>query len=191
MSFAENLRLYREKAGYKSAKDFSQKLGIAYTTYVPYETGKREPRFTQLVKIAGLLSVSIDTLLGYDPKQPNKLEKAIELLKAGGVRFADVSPAGNVSIYVDDPFPELLPPETRFIIENTPLVFPNERIIEIYDQVEAAMQKIKKEKLPTVIKAVIKNMMIQEFILQGIAGGMFKFEEVPKEGIDIHVKPKK
>lgn len=191
MSFAENLRLYREKAGYKSAKDFSQKLGIAYTTYVPYETGKREPRFTQLVKIAGLLSVSIDTLLDYDPKQPNKLEKAIELLKAGGVRFADVSPAGNVSIYVDDPFPELLPPETRFIIENTPIAFPNERIIEIYNQVESAMQKIKKEKLPTVIKAVIKNMMIQDVILQGAAGGMFKFEEVPKEGIEIHVKPKK
>lgn len=65
MNFAENLRMYREKAGYKSAKEFSQKLGVPYTTYVPYETGRREPRFEQLVNIAQLLKVTPNDLLGF------------------------------------------------------------------------------------------------------------------------------
>ncbi len=63
MSFQENLRYYREKAGYSKAKDFAEKLGIAYGTYLPYENQGREPRYDMLVKIATLLNVSTDTLL--------------------------------------------------------------------------------------------------------------------------------
>ncbi|MGL5258257.1 MAG: helix-turn-helix domain-containing protein [Proteocatella sp.] len=63
MPFSDNLRFYREKAGYSKAKDFAEKLGIAYGTYLPYENQGREPRYDMLVKIATLLNVSTDTLL--------------------------------------------------------------------------------------------------------------------------------
>lgn len=66
MSFQENLRHYREKAGYKTAKDFSNALGIPYNTYTAYENQKREPKLDMLVKIADLLNVSTDELLGYE-----------------------------------------------------------------------------------------------------------------------------
>lgn len=65
MNFAENLRMYREKAGYKSAKEFSQKLGVPYTTYVAYENKDREPRYNTLCKIAQLLKVTPNDLLEF------------------------------------------------------------------------------------------------------------------------------
>lgn len=64
MSFQENLKYYREKAGYKTAKNFSKALKISYTTYFAYENQGREPKYEILCKIADLLQVSTDDLLG-------------------------------------------------------------------------------------------------------------------------------
>lgn len=64
MSFQENLRYYREKSGYKTAKDFADVLNIPYTSYVAYENKGREPKYEMLCKIADLLEVSTDDLLG-------------------------------------------------------------------------------------------------------------------------------
>lgn len=64
MSFQENLKHYREKAGYKSAKEFANTLGIPPNTYVGYEVRGREPKYEMLCKIADLLQVSTDDLLG-------------------------------------------------------------------------------------------------------------------------------
>lgn len=65
MPFQENLRHYREKAGYAQAKDFAAFLGIKYTTYIAYENQGREPKYDTLRLIAATLNVSIDTLLGF------------------------------------------------------------------------------------------------------------------------------
>lgn len=64
MSFQENLKYFREKAGYKQAKDFAKVLDIPYPTYVGYESQGREPKYQTLCKIADLLNVSTDELLG-------------------------------------------------------------------------------------------------------------------------------
>lgn len=64
LSFQENLRYYREKIGYKQAKDFAKVLGIPYPTYVGYESQGREPKYETLCKIADELQVSTDDLLG-------------------------------------------------------------------------------------------------------------------------------
>lgn len=64
MSFQENLKYYREKSGYKTAKDFADVLNIPYTSYVAYENKGREPKYEMLCKIADLLQVSTDDLLG-------------------------------------------------------------------------------------------------------------------------------
>ena len=68
MSFQDNLRRAREKAGYESAKDFAQNvLGIKYTTYLAYEGQEgREPKYDRLCEIAAALHVTTDELLGYD-----------------------------------------------------------------------------------------------------------------------------
>lgn len=65
-SFGENLKKYRELAGFPTAKEFAEVLDIAYPTYVSYESNGREPKFELLCKIADLLNVSIDKLLGHE-----------------------------------------------------------------------------------------------------------------------------
>lgn len=76
MSFQENLKYYREKAGYKTAKEFANTLGIPPNTYVGYEVRGREPKFDTLCKIADLLEVSTDDLLGRkEPRLKDNLMK--------------------------------------------------------------------------------------------------------------------
>lgn len=78
--FKENLKMYRERAGYSSAKEFSEKLGIPYQNYMNYENKGNEPKFELLIKIAELLGVTIDELLGREREHSLflKAKKAIE-----------------------------------------------------------------------------------------------------------------
>lgn len=64
MNLDKNLRYYREQAGYKTAKEFADILNIPYNTYTAYENQKREPKLEMLIKIADLLNVSLDNLVG-------------------------------------------------------------------------------------------------------------------------------
>lgn len=82
MSFQEKLRYYREKAGYKSAKEFANLLGVPYTTYVAYENKGREPRYDTLKKISFLLEVSIDTLL---ENKASEVQEALKDLRQCGI----------------------------------------------------------------------------------------------------------
>ena len=68
MSFQENLRYHRKKAGYQQAKDFAMALNISYSTYKGYESQGREPKYETLCRIADLLQVSTDDLLGRTTK---------------------------------------------------------------------------------------------------------------------------
>lgn len=63
MSFQENLRYYREQRGY-SSDELAKLLDIPYTTLKGYENAGREPKYKTLCKIADLLQVSTDDLLG-------------------------------------------------------------------------------------------------------------------------------
>ena len=67
MCFGQRLKVFREKSGYKTAKDFARTLGIPYSTYVPYENKNREPRFDTLKRTCQLLNVSAEDLLVADP----------------------------------------------------------------------------------------------------------------------------
>ena len=64
MTFGQNLIQLREAQGY-SRKDFAERLGIPYTTLRNYETDAREPGHKLLIKIASLLSISVDELVGF------------------------------------------------------------------------------------------------------------------------------
>lgn len=66
-TFQKRLRYYREKAGFKKAKDFAEEIGVLYNTYKGYESQNKEPKYETLVKIADKLGVSTDELLGRVP----------------------------------------------------------------------------------------------------------------------------
>ena len=63
--FNENLKMARERKGL-SQKDIAESIGVAKSTYSLYESGNREPNVQTIKKIADILSVSADELLGID-----------------------------------------------------------------------------------------------------------------------------
>lgn len=78
MNLDKNLRYYREQAGYKTAKEFADILNIPYNTYTAYENQKREPKLEMLIKIADLLNISLDDLVGRTPAdEDERLKKVV------------------------------------------------------------------------------------------------------------------
>ena len=61
--FFENLKDARISAGL-SQKEVAEQLGVAKSSYSLYESGKREPDVDKIKKLAQILGVSSDTLLG-------------------------------------------------------------------------------------------------------------------------------
>ena len=64
-TLGDNLRFYREKAGFSTAKAFAAAIGMNYATYIAYENRDRQPPAKTLLRIAEALSVPITVLLGY------------------------------------------------------------------------------------------------------------------------------
>lgn len=69
--FHENLKLLREKDNI-SREHLAKSLDITYSALSKYETGKREPDFELLQKIADFFNVSTDYLLGREQSPSNK-----------------------------------------------------------------------------------------------------------------------
>ena len=61
--FNENLRAARERKK-MTQKDVADNIGVAKSTYSLYESGNREPNVQTIKKLAYLLNVSADDLLG-------------------------------------------------------------------------------------------------------------------------------
>lgn len=107
MSFQENLKRYREQAGFKQAKEFAHYLGIPYTRYMAYENKGSFPNEKTLISISTALHVSIDELLGY---QPNEEQQCIQFLKDLGLfvsfshlwRVADFPPSKSYSDKIEN-----------------------------------------------------------------------------------------
>ena len=61
--FGEKLKFLREKNGLKQ-KDLGNVLNYGSTTISNYESGRNEPSFADLCKIADYFDVSVDYLIG-------------------------------------------------------------------------------------------------------------------------------
>lgn len=63
MDFANRLKKFRLTIG-MTQYEIAMQLGITERGYRNYELGKREPELSVLIKIADLLNVSLDDLVG-------------------------------------------------------------------------------------------------------------------------------
>lgn len=121
MNLDKNLRYYRNKAGYKTAKEFADALDIPYNTYTAYENQKREPKLEMLCKIADLLNISLDDLVGRTPVNEDDLLKKIinESLKNGGCELLKLSKIESDFVFFD--FDDVIKDfkiEKNFILDN-------------------------------------------------------------------------
>lgn len=63
MEFSERLKDLRKQAGLTQV-DVAEKLGISQPAYASWERGAKKPTQENLVKIAQILNVSVDYLVG-------------------------------------------------------------------------------------------------------------------------------
>lgn len=78
MAFAERLKELRKQA-HLTQVELAKLLGIGQSSYADWERGKKKPTQENLVKIAQVLNVSIDYLVGNSEEKSDKLDN-IELL---------------------------------------------------------------------------------------------------------------
>ena len=78
MAFAERLKELRKQA-HLTQVELAKRLGIGQSSYADWERGKKKPTQENLVKIAQILDVSIDYLVGNSEEKSDELDN-IELL---------------------------------------------------------------------------------------------------------------
>ena len=90
MDFKDRLRYYREQRGY-SSDELEKLLDIPYTTLKGYENAGREPKYNILIKIADILNVSLDDLLGRTPTNEDEKIKELFALKNGDIDILSIN----------------------------------------------------------------------------------------------------
>lgn len=78
MEFSERLKKLRKDTGLTQV-DVASKLGISQQAYASWERGVKKPTQDNLVKIAQILNVSVDYLVGNSEAKSEELDN-IELL---------------------------------------------------------------------------------------------------------------
>ena len=76
--FSERLKELRKQADLTQV-ELAGKLGIVQSSYADWERGRKKPTQDNLVKIAQVLNVSVDYLVGNSEKKADELDN-IELL---------------------------------------------------------------------------------------------------------------
>ncbi|QXA19241.1 helix-turn-helix domain-containing protein [Streptococcus gordonii] len=80
MEFSERLKELRKQA-HLTQVELAKRLGIGQSSYADWERGKKNPTQDNLIKLAQILNVSVDYLVGNsDEENTNKELEDIELL---------------------------------------------------------------------------------------------------------------
>lgn len=93
--FNENLKAAREALGL-SQKEVAERVGVANSTYSLYESGNREPNVQTIKKIAAVLNVSADRLLGL----PEEVETIAAHFEGDGFTPEEIKEIENYAQYV-------------------------------------------------------------------------------------------
>ena len=78
MAFAERLKELR-KQSHLTQVELAKRLGIGQSSYADWERGKKNPTQDNLVKLAQILNVSVDYLVGNTEDKEDRLDN-IEIL---------------------------------------------------------------------------------------------------------------
>lgn len=152
MKFKDNLKKYREAAGYQQAKDFAAILGIGYTTYMGYENRGAWPSQENLIKIAMALHVSIDELLGYEGKTTDWIESKLKpALCDTAINFEGLQPDGKIML--------------SYVKKDTKIekwTYSLDEMREFYDAAEREAEKEKGKRVSDILyKTLLEMALIQ------------------------------
>lgn len=75
METKDILKHLRKAKGFATMQDFCNTIGISFSTYQNYESGKRIPTADILLKLADFYNVSTDYLLGRNTEEQTALDE--------------------------------------------------------------------------------------------------------------------
>lgn len=108
MALRDNLKRIREQHGI-NGKEFAQKIGLNYSTYMTYETTNQQkarwPNEDTLLKIAAALGVSVDELLGYSVLRTDEYKRYKEWLESYDYDIEEKQ--GGLEVFYHDPNDEM------------------------------------------------------------------------------------
>ncbi len=126
MALRENLKQLREER-HLSGKDLAKAIGVGYTTYMNYENQKKEnsrwPNEETLMKIANVLNVSVDTLLGHDTNGI-VFEKCVRFIENAKFAGKDI----GVVLFADGEHVKITDKTSARYLDTTPKDNPNTNI---------------------------------------------------------------
>ena len=88
MEFSERLKDLRREAGLTQV-EVAEKLGISQQAYASWERGVKKPTQENLVKIAHVLNVSVDYLVGNSEEKSDELDNIELLFRMNSKRLTD------------------------------------------------------------------------------------------------------
>ena len=88
MEFSELLKDLRREAGLTQV-EVAEKLGISQQAYASWERGVKKPTQENLVKIAHVLNVSVDYLVGNSEEKSDELDNIELLFRMNSKRLTD------------------------------------------------------------------------------------------------------
>ncbi len=77
METKDILKTLRKSRGYSTMQDLCSTIGISFSTYQNYESGKRIPTADILLKLADFYGVTVDYLLGRETSEPSTVDKLV------------------------------------------------------------------------------------------------------------------
>ncbi|MBD3421944.1 MAG: helix-turn-helix domain-containing protein [Chitinivibrionales bacterium] len=85
IKMSDRIKTIRKQKSF-SQVELGERIGVSQQVITNYERGIREPSIKMLLKIAGALDVSLETLIGEKPKKPDDqtsrvLQKRFEHIK--------------------------------------------------------------------------------------------------------------
>lgn len=93
MALSDNLTKFRNRLNL-SRKEVADKIGVSLPAYGNYESGNRAPNLELLPKLAAVLNVSIDELLGYS--RPIA-EEEVQIARLAGVEVKEENGLYSIS----------------------------------------------------------------------------------------------
>lgn len=88
MEFSERLKELRKQA-HLTQVELASKLGIVQSSYADWERGKKKPTQDNLVKIAQILNVSVDYLVGNSEEKADELDNIEFLFRMNSKGLSD------------------------------------------------------------------------------------------------------
>jgi CheY-like chemotaxis protein/transcriptional regulator with XRE-family HTH domain len=87
MNFGENIKDIREEKGF-SQEELAKKLNVAQSTIGMWESGKRTPKLDEITRLARVLSITVNRLIG-QPKE-TKIEVVKSEIYIDGEKISDL-----------------------------------------------------------------------------------------------------